>query len=94
MTSSPQPIDPTSPDPVRQRRKRIALWTSAASRLGYSCFGASIIAVAVGLLGSFTPLVGRIATGGLIVGSILLAPAIVLGYAIKAAEKEDRLNGV
>lgn len=65
-----------------------------ASRLGYSCFGASIIAVAAGLLGSFTPLIGRIATGGLIVGSILLAPAIVLGYAIKAAEKEDRLNGV
>jgi len=94
MTSSPQPIDPTSLDPVRQRRKRIALWTSVASRLGYSCFGASIVAVAVGLLGSFTPLVGRIATGGLIVGSILLAPAIVLGYAIKAAEKEDRINGV
>lgn len=65
-----------------------------ASRLGYSCFGASIIAVTVGLSASFTPLVGRIATGGLIVGSILLAPAIVLGYAIKAAEKEDRLNGV
>ena len=94
MTSSPQPNDPNSPDPVRQRRKRIALWTSVASRLGYSCFGASIIAVTVGLMGSFTPLVGRIATGGLIVGSILLAPAIVLGYAIKAAEKEDRLNGV
>ena len=62
--------------------------------MGYSCFGASIISVAIGLLGSFTPLIGRIATGGLIVGSILLAPAIVLGYAIKAAEKEDRLNGV
>jgi hypothetical protein len=29
-----------------------------------------------------------------VIGSILLAPAIVLGYAIKSAEKEDKLNGV
>jgi len=48
---------------------------------------------ASGLATSFTPLVGELAAGGLVVGSILLAPSIVLGYAIKAAEKEDRLNG-
>jgi hypothetical protein len=39
-------------------------------------------------------MIGRLATGGLIVGSILLAPAIVLGYAIKAAERDDRERGV
>lgn len=88
MTSPTQP-----PDPVRERRAIIARWTKRASRTGYACFGASIVAVFVGLAVDFTPLVGRIATSGLIVGSILLAPAIVLGYAIKAAEKEDRLNG-
>jgi hypothetical protein len=54
----------------------------------------SIVAVAFGLIDTFTPLVGRIATAGLVIGSILLAPAIVLGYAIKSAEKEDRLNGI
>ena len=53
----------------------------------------SIVAVFTGLATSFTPLIGELATGGLVVGSILLAPSIVLGYAIKAAEKEDRLNG-
>jgi len=53
----------------------------------------SIVAVFSGLATSFTPLVGELAAGGLVVGSILLAPSIVLGYAIKAAEKEDRLNG-
>lgn len=81
------------PDPVRQRRAVIAVWTKRASRTGYACFAISIVAVFTGLALDFTPLVGRLATGGLIVGSILLAPAIVLGYAIKAAEKEDRLNG-
>jgi hypothetical protein len=62
-------------------------------RLGYLCFGISIIAVGVGLLWRFTPLVGSIATMGLIIGSVLLAPAIVLGYAVKAADRDERLNG-
>jgi hypothetical protein len=89
MTSSPQSLDP-----IRRRRSLIAVWTKRANRFGYLAFGVSIAAVAVGLIGTFTPLIGRLATAGLIVGSILLAPAIVLGYAIKSAEKEDRLNGV
>jgi len=31
---------------------------------------------------------------GLIAGSILLAPSIILGYAVKAAEREDRARGL
>jgi hypothetical protein len=89
MTSTPQ-----TPDPVRRRRSLIAVWTKRANRFGYLAFGVSIVAVAVGLIDTFTPLVGRLATAGLVIGSILLAPAIVLGYAIKSAEKEDKLNGI
>jgi len=62
-------------------------------RLGYLCFGISIVAVGVGLLWRFTPMIGSIATMALIFGSVLLAPTIVLGYAVKAAERDDRLNG-
>ena len=29
----------------------------------------------------------------LVVGAVLLAPSIILGYAVKAAEKDDRLHG-
>jgi hypothetical protein len=29
----------------------------------------------------------------LVVGSLILAPAIVFGYAVKAAEREDREQG-
>jgi hypothetical protein len=32
--------------------------------------------------------------GSLVIGSVLLAPAIVLGYAVKAAEKDDRARGL
>ena len=98
MTSSPQPSKPAetvgvSDDPVRLRRALIDRWTKLAKRVGYLSFGVSIVAVFTGLATSFSPLVGELATGGLVIGSILLAPSIVLGYAIKAAEKEDRLNG-
>jgi len=62
-------------------------------RIGYLCFGISIVAVGVGLLWRFTPLIGSIATMALVFGSVLLAPAIVLGYAVKAAEREDKLSG-
>jgi hypothetical protein len=33
-------------------------------------------------------------TVALVVGSVLLAPSIVLGYAVKAAEREDRARGL
>ena len=89
MTSTPQ-----TPDPVRCRRSLIAVWTKRANRIGYLSFGVSIVAVAVGLIDTFSPIIGRLATAGLVIGSILLAPAIVLGYAIKSAEKEDKINGV
>jgi ABC-type uncharacterized transport system permease subunit len=98
MTSTPEPskqgsIANNTDDPVRQRRQLIDRWTRLAKRIGYLSFGVSIVAVFTGLATSFTPLVGQLATSGLVIGSILLAPSIVLGYAIKAAEKEDRLNG-
>ena len=89
MSSTPKPSDP-----VRERRAVIARWNALATRVGYAAFGVSIIAVMIGTFTDFSAIVARIATGGLIVGSILLAPAIVIGYAIKAAEKEDRRLGV
>jgi hypothetical protein len=94
MSSTPHSSDPKLADPVRARRAVIARWNALATRIGYAAFGISIVAVMVGAFTDFSALVARVATGGLIVGSILLAPAIVIGYAIKAAEKEDRQLGV
>ena len=97
------PVDPHSPgsgptgtatDPVRERRRRIARWTALANRLGYLAFGVAIVAFAVGLLTDFTSTMASISIGGLVVGTILLAPAIVLGYAIKAAERDDVERGL
>jgi hypothetical protein len=77
-------------DPLLARRARIATAVSVGQRLGYGLFLVAIIAFAVGALSHFTPLLVNIVVGALLVGSLVLAPAIVAGYAVKAAEREDR----
>ena len=81
-------------DPVRARRQRIAKYTKLANRVGYLCWAVAVVTFIVGFVGSFNDTVSTIVTATLIVGSVLLAPAIILGYAIKAAEREDRERGV
>ncbi len=81
-------------DPVRVRRQRIAKYTKLANRLGYLCYGVALVTFIIGFVGSFNETVSTIVITSLIVGSVLLAPAIILGYAIKAAEREDRERGV
>lgn len=85
---------PDTIDPVRARRQQIAKWTQLANRLGYLGFGVAIVCFAVALATGFTSTMASIVIGALIVGSILLAPSIVLGYAIKAAERDDRERGL
>ena len=65
-----------------------------ANRVGYLCFAISMVVFAVALATSFNSLASTVIITGLIVGSILLAPAIVLGYAVKAAERDDRERGL
>jgi hypothetical protein len=81
-------------DPVRARRQQVALWTKRANRLGYLCFGIAIVTFVVGFIVSFNSTVSTIVIVSMIVGSALLAPAIVLGYAVKAAERDDRERGL
>ena len=49
-----------------------------------------VMAFAFGFAG---PIVTAV-TVCLVAGSVLLAPSIVLGYAVKAAEREDRERGI
>jgi ABC-type transport system involved in cytochrome bd biosynthesis fused ATPase/permease subunit len=80
-------------DPVRARRRQVAKWTLIANRVGYLLFGVAIAVFVIGFALGFTGALVAIVIGCLIAGSILLAPAIVLGYAVKAAERDDRERG-
>ncbi len=81
-------------DPVRARRRQVAHWTRLANRLGYLCFAVAIVTFVIGFIVSFNATVSTMVIGSMIVGSVLLAPAIVLGYAVKAAERDDRERGL
>jgi len=81
-------------DPVRARRQKVARWTRLANRVGYLFFAIAIATFVVGFIVSFNGAVSAIVVASMIVGSVLLAPAIVLGYAVKAAERDDRERGL
>ena len=83
-----------STDPVRARRDQVARWTRLANRLGYLCFTIAIVTFVIGFIVSFNAAVSTVVITSMIVGSVLLAPAIVLGYAVKAAERDDRERGL
>lgn len=79
---------------MRARRAQIARWSLLANRIGYLLFGLAIALFVIAFAISFNGTMVTLITICLVVGSILLAPSIVLGYAVKAAEREDRERGV
>lgn len=74
---------------MHRRRHLIARWTTVANRVGYSLYAVAIALFVAGLAAGWSHGFTVAITGCLVLGSLLLAPAIVLGYAIKAAERED-----
>ena len=82
-----------APDPVVVRRARIARWAAAGQRAGYALFGLAVILFVAGAAAGFSREVVVGVVAALAAGSVVLAPAIVFGYAVKAAEREDRERG-
>ena len=76
----------SSIDPVRARRQRAARLAQLGQRGGYGLLGLALaLDVPSGLVSAVV--------ASLVVGSAVLAPAIVLGFAARAAEREDREAG-
>jgi ABC-type Na+ efflux pump permease subunit len=65
----------------------------SGKRGGYTLLGVALAVFVVGAATSFTPVVVALVVGALAVGSVLLLPAIVVGYGVRAAEREDREGG-
>jgi hypothetical protein len=92
MTSPDQPSSPT--DPIRARRAQIAKWNHLATRVGYLLYAVAVVMFFVALTTDFSQGKVTIITTSMVIGSVLLAPAIVIGYAVKAAEKDDIARGL
>lgn len=77
-------------DPVLVRRARISRLADTAQRVGYSLWLVAIVVFVAGAVTEFRSAMVTIVIGCLVAGSVLLAPAIVIGYGVKAADRADR----
>ena len=80
-------VPPT--DPVLVRRARIGRLASTGKRLGYLAFLTAIVLFIVGMVGDFSGGIATTLVVLLVAGSVVLAPAIILHYAVQAATDED-----
>ena len=81
-----------SAEDLAARRRRIARLTVTGQRLGYLLYLAAAALFFTGFATSFRgPLVTAIIVC-LVVGSLVLAPAIIFSYAVRAADREEPLS--
>ena len=83
----------SSNDPVRSRRQKISRINEAANRLGYLLWGIAMVCFVTSFVIGFKGVLVNLVTACIIAGSILLAPSIIIGYAVKAAERDDLEHG-
>lgn len=89
-TPSDVPVVALADPETLARRERIGRLVHFGKRYGYGLFAYAVAAFVVGAIAGFSvPLVDSIVVA-MLVGSILLIPAIVFGYGLRAAERDDR----
>ena len=81
------------PDPVAARRARIARGVGLAKRIGYLGLLVAIVAFVVSALAGFPGWAVGVTIGGLVVAIVVLPLPIIVGYGIRAAEREERGGG-
>ena len=84
--TQPTPAD----DDVLRHRAALARWSALGKRVGYSLYGVAIVLFVVGFAASYRTWMTTTIIACMVVGGIILVPAIVLAYGIKAAEREER----
>ena len=83
-----------SDDPVRARRERIARFVTVGKRIGYLALLVAIVAFFIGVATSFPEWTVTLSVAGLAVACLVLPLPIVLGYGVRAADREDRERGI
>ncbi len=77
-------------DEVLAHRARLATYVKVGKRVGYGLFAYAVVAFVCGAILGFAGWLVDTIVAAMLIGSILLAPAIVFGYGIRAAEREER----
>jgi hypothetical protein len=77
-------------DPVVVRRARIARWVALAKRVGYGLLLLAVVAFVVAAIAGFPSAIVTVTVVALVAACVVLPAPIVLGYGLRAAEREDR----
>tara|TARA_Y100001936_G_scaffold216654_1_gene228018 strand:- start:717 stop:989 length:273 start_codon:yes stop_codon:yes gene_type:complete len=77
-------------DPVLKTRERARNIANIGKRLGYSCYFSALVIFLINFYAASSPLWTSLTVASIIVGSLFLAPSIILGYAANAAEREEQ----
>ena len=77
-------------DPVLVRRAQVLTWCDRGQKAGYLCFGLAMLVFFIGFIVEFRPWIVTAIVVLMAIGSIVFIPAVIFGYAAKAAEKEER----
>jgi hypothetical protein len=80
-------------DPITAQRTRIARLVGIAKRIGYLGLLVAIIGFVLSVVAGFPTWSVALSIGGLVVGIVVLPLPIILGYGIRAAEREERGGG-
>jgi hypothetical protein len=94
MPEQTQPGHSSDGDPVVRRRRQVARWTLLANRIGYLVLALAVALFVIAFAVGFSSAMATLVVVCLVVSFVLLAPSIVLGYAVKAAEREDAERGL
>jgi heme/copper-type cytochrome/quinol oxidase subunit 3 len=89
-----EPGEPGEHDPLRARRAQVARWTLLANRLGYLFLAVAVATFLVAFAVGFSSGPATVVVATFVVACVLLAPSIVIGYAVKAAARDDRARGL
>ncbi len=81
-------------DPFVARRARIARFVTVGKRIGYLALLIAIVAFFVGVATSFATWAVTVCIIGMAVACVVLPIPIVLGYGVRAAQREDRELGI
>ena len=81
-------------DSLQTQRKLVSRFVKIGKRVGYSLWLVAIILFFVLFATDFDGPLVPVVLVTLIIGSVVLLPSIVLSYAVRAAEREDRAQRI
>ena len=78
------------PDPVVARRAHIARVVRYGQRAGYAALLVAVVSFVIAAATDFPAVAVDISIAALVAGIVILPVPIVLGYGVRAAEREER----